>query len=803
MSLKKNKKPRVSSASRKLIALATMVALTASLPAAAFADKSVNSSVASGSPSTPATTTSTSGSATADPAQPASSEGVEVAEAAITKAKAVELARKYLAIPDGYTLQSSRLSTDLQENGLYIVWNLSFVNKINGKVKGSINAGLDGTTGELLSYYSSIDNPNAKPSYPPKVNREKASEVALAFLNNVAPGYVKQVELDAYVGVGAKPPLSGQVIHSLRYDRIVNGVPYVQNYIDFEIDGEGHIVSYQLNWERVVSFEKAKAGFTLDEAIAKISASAKPALSYIVPYQSKTRKPVLVYNMPPLAISAVTGNPIDSQQVKQTETQLSAKPSGTKPVAGKEALTKEQASAKVEAAFGLPDNAKLSSADFSEYANDNGKARASWQLSYTIDADKKEGRSIWAEVDAWTGEVRSYSAYNASSRTGLGVTYDQAKATALKVLQNRVPWLADQYYLVEGDTSRYEGKKPEEIGEYYFGAVRKVHGAVAEGDSLQVSVNAFDGTVTSYWSYSEGYEYPAQAPTVIGDSKAITAWMDFYRVELTYQSNYSYYWNGDPIPVEKYKTLIAAGEAKPSELEAKGEAKLVYRLVPRYVLDQSVTLDAQTGKWINTEDGTAASLERPLATDIDGHWAQRELDLMVAYKALDLKDGKVNPNAVITRGEMIKMLVLAMNQGSQPPMYAADEKATASFGDVTSNSQYFAYVEAALGQQLIDIGDGTFDPDGKVDREEMAELIVRALGFNALAEHNGLFKVTFKDAAKTKQQGQAAIAVGLGIMSLQNGYFLPERQVTRAEAAAAFFRFLQARADLQEAPLRN
>jgi len=122
---------------------------------------------------------------------------------------------------------------------------------------------------------------------------------------------------------------------------------------------------------------------------------------------------------------------------------------------------------------------------------------------------------------------------------------------------------------------------------------------------------------------------------------------------------------------------------------------------------------------------------------------------------------------------------------------------------VKSDSGYFVYVQNALELNLIDIGDGSFNPEGKVDRGEMAELIVRALGFNSLAAHSDLFKATFKDADQTKQKGQAAIVVGLGIMSLQDGKFAPERDVTRAEAATAFFRFLSARADLQEAPLRN
>jgi len=40
-------------------------------------------------------------------------------------------------------------------------------------------------------------------------------------------------------------------------------------------------------------------------------------------------------------------------------------------------------------------------------------------------------------------------------------------------------------------------------------------------------------------------------------------------------------------------------------------------------------------------------------------------------------------------------------------------------------------------------------------------------------------------------------------MSLKDGNFVPDREVTRAEAAAAFFRFLSVSAELKEAPLRN
>src|SRR5690606_38612332 len=139
-----------------------------------------------------------------------------------------------------------------------------------------------------------------------------------------------------------------------------------------------------------------------------------------------------------------------------------------------------------------------------------------------------------------------------------------------------------------------------------------------------------------------------------------------------------------------------------------------------------VFLDAVSGQWRTYDKGDITQLEKQKILDVEGHWAKHQLELMVAYKALDVIDGKVRPNELIKRGELIKMLVIARNGGNYG--YATAEKTmNASFDDVGASSEYFAYVEAALQQNLIDIGDGSFNPDATVSREEMAELIVRAL----------------------------------------------------------------------------
>ncbi|WJH36062.1 S-layer homology domain-containing protein [Paenibacillus sp. CC-CFT747] len=210
-----------------------------------------------------------------------------------------------------------------------------------------------------------------------------------------------------------------------------------------------------------------------------------------------------------------------------------------------------------------------------------------------------------------------------------------------------------------------------------------------------------------------------------------------------------------------------------------------------------------TGEWKKRESGQVTTPGKPAATDIEGHWAERELRLMLDYDAIDTKDGKVTPDQSITRGEMIKMLMIAIRGGdTYAGMY--DTARSASFKDVANGSAFYPYVEAALEAKLIDRGTGTFDPESRISREDLAVLLVRALGYNNLADQPDLFNLKVSDAGAITHKGQVAIVTSLGIMSPgDDGSFEPGREVTRAQAAVAFYRYLEKRADLTDrSPLR-
>jgi len=787
---------------KRLAVMLSTAMLMSILPATAFAE-SLNKSVG------------TNAAAQAVP----SSEGDIMKEGfaapvdvAITKEKAEALARQYVSIPKEYVLQGASLNMEMMAGGKRNAWGLDFVKKVNGKHLGSIYVRIDADKGQLLEFNSYTDNPSAKPTYPLKVERDAAQQIALQFIDKIAADYKGKIQYNPDYGVQLRPPLTGEVVHSIRYDRLVYDIPYVDNYIELEVDSEGHVRRFSLQWDDTINFPKVDVKLTTEEANNKLRAAAAPQLSYIVPYNMQgKRKPLLSYELQPISIDAVTGQLKDQSRDSYfragtiSESPVSEKPLGDEPKAG--AVNEKQAIDAVKAAFSLPAGAELNGSNYSENSNEStGVTEAYWQLNWTIKKDGKEMGSASASVNGRTGDVRHFNTYMYNERSQPGspkVTLEQASALAVEAIKKRLPWLTDELYLVKPDPKQFEGLDAGEPRHYYFSFVHKIYGAVVEYDNINLSINSSTGEIINYDANLSNFDYPDQAPALIKKEQAVDSWLDYYRTQLTYRLVQNFSWNGQPIPIEKYKLMIASGEIRGDEVEKTTNAELVYQLVPR-LIDESVFLDAVTGGWRNRETGEVTQLEKPKAKDIEGHFAQRQLELMVAYKALDVKDGLVRPNEAVTRGELIKMLVLARSSGVSPlsKSLSGQLDSKASFNDVAAGSSYFVYVESALEQNLIDVGDGSFNPSGKVSRDEMAELIVRALGYNALANYDHIFKASFKDSAQIENKGQAAIVVGLKIMSLSDGKFLPKKQVTRGEASVAFFRYLQSRAELQEAPLR-
>lgn len=182
----------------------------------------------------------------------------------------------------------------------------------------------------------------------------------------------------------------------------------------------------------------------------------------------------------------------------------------------------------------------------------------------------------------------------------------------------------------------------------------------------------------------------------------------------------------------------------------------------------------------------------------ENHWAWGEIKKLFAQKIVGgYPDGTFKPENSVTRAEFTKMLVKVL---------AIPEETTGApiFKDighpVSSDVWYFGWVQAAAKADLVKGYPGNeFRPESPITREEMAAMLVRALGPK---------KESFPPVAALRAfQDQGQIApwansfVGRAIEEgLVTGYpdhtFRPQRNTTRAETCALVSRFLKIKVNL-------
>ncbi|QIB67980.1 hypothetical protein Ami103574_01050 [Aminipila butyrica] len=176
-------------------------------------------------------------------------------------------------------------------------------------------------------------------------------------------------------------------------------------------------------------------------------------------------------------------------------------------------------------------------------------------------------------------------------------------------------------------------------------------------------------------------------------------------------------------------------------------------------------------------------------TDIDGHWAKNDI-LFVANRGLMTGTSVTtfSPNGSMTRG----MFVTALGRLADADVSSVTKS---SFTDVKANAYYMSYIEWGVKHNiLVGIGDGKFDPDGLVTREQMAVIMDRyatSIGFNLPEVYA---QSTFADNAKIGTWAAPSVKriqmAGI-IQGKSNNLYGPQGAATRAEVSAVLRRFVE------------
>jgi serine protease AprX len=208
-------------------------------------------------------------------------------------------------------------------------------------------------------------------------------------------------------------------------------------------------------------------------------------------------------------------------------------------------------------------------------------------------------------------------------------------------------------------------------------------------------------------------------------------------------------------------------------------------------------------------------------TDITGHPAESAIKLAVSERLVDSKSTKnFEPDKPLKRVELARFLVMGAGVRQYLPLDGLK-----TFTDVKADDLPFVEAVIGKGSALKDVGQttrgvilpvtsGTFSPEGKVDRLQLAYSLIQALGLEEEAKSRsseqltvqyGDSRIAIQDSAfiPAALRGYVQLALDLNILnayfSVEQGLydlvpkvvakFDPARTVTRADYAVTITRY--------------
>ena len=176
--------------------------------------------------------------------------------------------------------------------------------------------------------------------------------------------------------------------------------------------------------------------------------------------------------------------------------------------------------------------------------------------------------------------------------------------------------------------------------------------------------------------------------------------------------------------------------------------------------------------------------------DIGGHWAADAINKCHENQYFDgTGAGCFQPESVMTRA----MLVTVLWRYEGEPMEGEN-----NFSDVPEDSWYANAVKWASYNKIVEgTGNGQFDPNGQLTREQLATIFYRYAKSKGYAVEESISLDAFPDAGKVGAWAKDAIswAVAMKIVggSAENGktYLRPQGKATRAQVAAILVRFVE------------
>ncbi|MGM9553574.1 MAG: S-layer homology domain-containing protein [Faecousia sp.] len=175
-------------------------------------------------------------------------------------------------------------------------------------------------------------------------------------------------------------------------------------------------------------------------------------------------------------------------------------------------------------------------------------------------------------------------------------------------------------------------------------------------------------------------------------------------------------------------------------------------------------------------------------SDLDKtEWYHKGVDLMLEMGYMNgVGNGRFDPSGTTTRA----MIVTILWRIAGEPVPETEN----TFSDVAAGQWYTDAITWAAENDVVNgVGDGKFDPDGKITREQMATILFRYAGSLGADTSKRAELSGFSDGGKTADWATDAVqwAVAEGIINGSEGKLLPQDSATRAQVATILYRAME------------